>query len=118
MAKKVIAQEVVLAYPDFSKPFEIHTDASHCQLGAVMSQGGKLIAFDSRKLNPAQSGHTTTEGEPLSAVETLKEHRNIHPGQQIEVFVDHKNLVNKTFNAKRIMTWRLILKDFVFSCKE
>ena len=27
-AKKVIAREVMLAYPDFSKPFIIHTDAS------------------------------------------------------------------------------------------
>ena len=66
MAKKVIAQEVVLAYPDFSKPFEIHTDASHCQLGAVISQGGKPIAFYSRKLNPAQTRHTTAERESSS----------------------------------------------------
>jgi hypothetical protein len=30
--KNIIAREVMLAYPDFSKPFEIHTDASHHQL--------------------------------------------------------------------------------------
>jgi RNase H-like domain found in reverse transcriptase len=37
-AKKIIAREVMLAYPDFSKPFEIHTDANHYQsLGAVIS---------------------------------------------------------------------------------
>jgi RNase H-like domain found in reverse transcriptase len=45
MAKKIIAREVMLAYPDFNKPFKIHTDASHYQLGAVISQEGKLIAF-------------------------------------------------------------------------
>jgi hypothetical protein len=33
--KAAIAKEVVLAYPDFSKPFEIYTDASTMQLGAV-----------------------------------------------------------------------------------
>jgi hypothetical protein len=29
MAKRVIAREAMLAYPDFSKLFTIHTDASH-----------------------------------------------------------------------------------------
>ncbi len=36
--KATIAKEVVLAYPDFSKPFEIYTDASTKQLGAVITQ--------------------------------------------------------------------------------
>ena len=49
-AKKIIAKEVMLAYPDFALPFEIHTDASHYQLGAVISQQGRPIAFYSRKL--------------------------------------------------------------------
>ena len=111
-AKKIIAKEVMLAHPDFNKPFVIHTDASHYQLGAVISQEGKPIAFYSRKLNPAQTRYTTTERELLSIVETLKEYRNILLGQQIEVFTDHKNLVYKTFNTERVMRWRLIIKEY------
>jgi len=45
MAKKVIAKETLLACLDFNKPFQIHTDASHYQLGAVVSQEGKPMAF-------------------------------------------------------------------------
>ena len=112
MAKRIIAEEVMLAYPDFNKPFVIHTDASHYQLGAVISQEGKPIAFYSRKLNPAQTRYTTTERELLSIVETLKEYRNILLGQQIEVFTDHKNLVYKTFNTERVMRWRLIIEEY------
>jgi RNase H-like domain found in reverse transcriptase len=113
MAKKIIAREVMLAYPDFNKRFEIHTDASHYQLGAVISQQGKPIAFYSCKLNPAQTCYTTTEREMvLSIVETLKEYRNILLDHKIEVFTDHKNLVYKTFNTERIMRWRLIIKEF------
>ena len=41
MAKRIMAREVMLAYPDFTKPFQIHTDASHYQLGAVILQEGK-----------------------------------------------------------------------------
>jgi hypothetical protein len=112
MAKRVIARETMLQYPDFSKPFVIHTDASHYQLGAVISQDGKPIAFYSRKLNDAQTRYTTTERELLSIVETLKEYRNILLGHEIEVHTDHKNLVYKHFNTERVMRWRLLLEEF------
>ena len=103
MAKKIMAKEALLAYPDFNKPFVIHTDASHYQLGGVISQDGKPIAFYSRKLNDAQTRYTTTERELLSIVETLKEYRNILLGQKIIVHTDHKNLVYKHFNTERVM---------------
>ena len=74
LAKRIIAKRTVLAYPDFSKPFVIHTDASHYQLGAVISQDGKPIAFYSRKLNDVQTQYATTEQELLSIVKTLKEY--------------------------------------------
>jgi RNase H-like domain found in reverse transcriptase len=48
--KNIIAEETLLAYPDFNKLFNIHTDASQAQLGAVVSQNKKPIAFYSRKL--------------------------------------------------------------------
>jgi len=53
--KAAIAKEVVLAYPDFLKPFEIYTDASTLQLGAVITQDNRLIAFFSRKLFKTQT---------------------------------------------------------------
>ena len=110
--KQVIAKEVLLAFPDFSKPFEIHTDASLYQLGAVISQDGKPIAFYSRKLKPEQTRYTTTERELLSIVETLKEFRNILLGHKIVVHTDHMNLTYKTFNTERVMRWRLILEEY------
>ncbi len=41
--KATIAKEVVLAYPDFTKPFEMYTDASTMQFGAVITQGNRPI---------------------------------------------------------------------------
>jgi hypothetical protein len=52
--KAAIAEETVIAYPDFSKSFEIYTDASSTQLGAVITQDNRLIAFFSRKLSKTQ----------------------------------------------------------------
>ena len=110
--KALIAKETLLTYPDFSKEFEIHTDASKLQLGACISQGGKPVAFYSRKLQPAQTRYTTTERELLSIVETLKEFRNILLGQQIKVHTDHENLTYKTFNSDRVMRWRLYIEEY------
>ena len=52
--KQIVGHETLLSYPDFKLSFEIHTNASHTQLGAVISQNNKPIAFYSRKLQPAQ----------------------------------------------------------------
>jgi hypothetical protein len=70
--KATIVKEVVLAYLDFTKPFEIYTDASTTQLGAVITQGSRPIAFFNRSLSKAQSKHSVTEIELLAIVETLK----------------------------------------------
>ncbi len=48
--KAIIAKDVVLAYPDYSKVFKIYTDASSKQLGVVITQGNRPIVFFSRKL--------------------------------------------------------------------
>ena len=42
---EVIGQEVLLAYLDFNTVFNIHKDTSHTQLGTIISQDGKPIAF-------------------------------------------------------------------------
>jgi len=47
----MVCTETLLNYPGWSKPFNIHTSASNYQLGAVISQEGKPIAFYSRKLS-------------------------------------------------------------------
>ena len=86
--KRVIGCEVFLDCLDFNAPFEIHTDASKLQIGAVISQKGKLVAFYSRKMNSAQHNYTTTEEELLSIMATLKEFRNILLGHQIRVYTD------------------------------
>jgi hypothetical protein len=71
--KATITKEVVLAYPDITKAFEIYTDASTAQLGVVIAQGNRPIAFFSRKLSETQSKYSVTKIELLDIVDTLKE---------------------------------------------
>ena len=44
-AKATIARDVVLDYPDYLKEFEIYSDASSKQIGAVITQGNKPIGI-------------------------------------------------------------------------
>ena len=95
--KQIMARKVLLTYPNFSKPFDIFTDASDYQLGGVITQDGLPIAFYSRKLNNAQRNYTTMEKELLSIVETAETHRNILLGFKCIFHSDHKNLSFENF---------------------
>ena len=69
--KAAISKDVVLAYPDYTKVFEVYTDASQTQLGAVITQGNRPIAFFSRKLlSTMQQKCSVTKIELLIIVET------------------------------------------------
>jgi hypothetical protein len=74
------------------KPFEIYTDAYATQLGAMIAQENRPIVFFSRKLSKMQHKYSVTELELLAIVETLKEFKEMLWGQDIKVFIDHKNL--------------------------
>ena len=110
--KRVMAKETLLHYPDFNKEFEIHTDASLTQIGTVITQDGKPVAFFSRKLKDGQHNYTTTECELLAIVETLKEFRTILLGQKLKIFIDHKNLTFSNFNTKCVMQWKMVLEEY------
>ncbi len=112
--KATIAKEVVLIYPDFTKLFEIYTDASTMQLGAVITQGNKPIAFFSRKLSVAQAKYNVTKIKLLAIVEILKEFRGMLWGQTIKVYTNHKNLTQDALGltSDRVYHWQLLLEEF------
>ncbi len=74
------------------KPFEIYTDAFSMQLGAVITQDIRPIAFFIRKLSKMQQKYSVMEIELLAIVETQKEFKGILWRQDIKVYTDHKNL--------------------------
>jgi hypothetical protein len=112
--KATIARDVILAYPDYSKFFEIYTDASSKQLGAVLTHENRPNAFFSRKLSTMQHKYSVTKIEPLAIVETLKEFKGILWGQSIKVYTDHKNLIRDALGmtSDRVYQWRLLLKEY------
>ncbi|XP_074297249.1 uncharacterized protein LOC141627954 [Silene latifolia] len=64
--KEAVMQEPVLALPDITKPFEVETNASDYALGGVLLQEGHPVAFESRKLNGAETRYAAQEKELLA----------------------------------------------------
>eukprot|EP00644_Phytophthora_capsici_P003335 jgi/Phyca11/103147/e_gw1.7.1115.1 len=108
----MVAQQVWLQYPDFNLPFEVYTDVSAHQLGGVIMQQGKLLAFWSKKCNQTQEQYTMNKKELLSIVEMLREFSTILWGREIKVYTDHKNSVEATFRNMQMLRWRLEIEEY------
>lgn len=89
--KEILASEdVTLTYPDFSKSFDLITDASSHAIGAVLSQDGKPITMISRTLSGSEEYFATNERELLAVVWALKALRNYLYGvTELNVFTEN-----------------------------
>jgi len=114
--KQKMVTTPILVFPDWSKEFHVHVNASSISLGAVLAQPGEgdidhLLAFASRKLSTAEINYTTTAREGLAMVYALQNFRHYLLGGHFKMFTNHsalKYLVNKSVLGGRICIWLLL----------
>ncbi|KAG8472442.1 hypothetical protein CXB51_035290 [Gossypium anomalum] len=118
--KQVMMSEPVLALPDFSKAYEVCTDASEHAIGGVLMQGGHPITFEIRKLNETERRYTIQEKEMNAMVYWLLTWKHYLLGSRFIVFTD--NVTNSYFLTQKKLSlkqarWQVFLAEFDFSMK-
>jgi hypothetical protein len=109
--KNSLTHEVVLAYLDFSVPFETYTNASKYQIGSIITQKDMPLGFYSRKLTDPQMRYTVTELKLLAIVDTLHEYKCILLGHLITIYTNHKNLTFANFTTGHVTCWQMIVEE-------
>ena len=97
--KRSMTEELVLALPNHTKPYEVHTDASDFAIGGVLMQDGHPVAFESRKLNETERRYTVQEKEMTAVVHCLRVWRHYLLGSKFVVFTD--NVANSYFLTQK-----------------
>ena len=117
--KDLLTSAPILAYPDFSKPFVLETDASISGLGAVLSQrqeegSTRPIAYASRSLLKHEQNYGITELEGLGVVWAVKHFRPYLYGHFCEVYTDHealKSLLNTPQPSGKLARWGMAIQE-------
>ena len=122
--RECLTKDPILSHPDWTLPFELHTDASHAGLGSVLSQkvGNKetVIAYASRAITKAEAHYSTWELEALAMVWATRHFRlylyNTHfilrtDSNAAKALLD----CNENEAGGRLLRWRLALQDFDYS---
>ena len=99
--KKALVSAPVLGHFDTNKPLELWCDASKVALGAILMQDGHPIAYESRKLNPAETRYSTGDRELLAVIHCLKVWRCYLEGSLFTLVTDHQ----PNTHLRNIETW-------------
>lgn len=117
----LISREVILAYPDFKKEFQLTTDASNVALGAVLSQDDRPIAFISRTLSEAEENYAANEKEMLAIIWALGNLRNyLYGTAKVIIYTDHQPLtfaLSTKNNNSKMKRWKAILEEYNYEMK-
>lgn len=95
--KTCMSSAPILVAPDPDKPFVVETDACDYGVGAVLSQEGDdglmhPVAFESKKLSPAERTYPAQERELLGILHALRTWRCFIDGRPYVVYTDHHPL--------------------------
>ena len=95
--RECLCSAPVLAYPDFTRPFILDTDASDTGIGGVLSQldedgRERVIAYGSKLLTKLERRYCVTRRELLALVTFIQQYRPYLISQKFTLRTDHGSL--------------------------
>ncbi|MCO5551183.1 hypothetical protein L7F22_004680 [Adiantum nelumboides] len=90
--KGYLVSSPILKLPNFSKEFEVVTDANGLALGGVLTQEGRPVAYTSCKLRDHEKNHPTHDLELLAIIHALKLWKDYLLSHIFQIVIDHKSL--------------------------
>jgi hypothetical protein len=104
-----------LVLPDLSKKFSIYYDASRQDLGCVLMQEGRVVAYASRQLRKHELNYPTHDLELAVVVHALKIWRHYLIRHKSDIYIDHKSLkyifTQSDLNLRQ-RRWLELIKDY------
>jgi len=120
--KEKLVQAPILVYPQFdqtSPVFVLQTDASSIGVGAILEQGGHVIAYASRTLNQAEQQYSVIQKECLAIVFALEQFKHYLLGRPFELLTNHAPLqwLSSQKMEGLLCRWALAMQEFYFTIK-
>ena len=122
--KTLLTTSPITAFPDFSQPFRLYTDASTAGLGAILAQvrEGKerIICCASRSLNQAEKAYPATKLECLAIVWAVAKFRPYLMAMPFDVYTDHyalQWLKTMRTGSALLHRWSAALEEYDFTGK-
>ena len=119
--KELLLKKPVVAYPDFSVPFRLYTDASNVGLGVILVQKQerkeRIICCASRTLNQSEQNYSAIKKECLAVVWAIKNFRNYFIANHFKVYTDHYSLQwlrSMKSESALLHRWAAQLEDYDF----
>ena len=118
--KRLLSEPPVLAYPDFTRPFTLHTDANGKGLGAMLEQENEEgvnhpVADASRTLSKHEKNYGITDLEALGVVWALRHFRAYLLGHACVVLTDHaplRALLKARHQSGKLARWSQTIAEF------
>ena len=114
--KDILTSTCVMAYFNPNEETHLLVDASPVGLGAILTQGGKVVCYASRALTEVEKRYSQTDREMLAVVYGVEHfHIYVH-GAPFTVSTDHKPLLgimkSRNPSTARIERYRLRLMPY------
>ena len=90
--KRRLTSAPILIVLERGQRYTVFCDASKDEMGCVLMQSGRVVAYGSRQLKNHEQNYPTHDMELADIVFALKIWRHYLYGEQFEVFSDHKSL--------------------------